>query len=171
MDTNIHQGPEGVQGVKEMLMAFRRQSKEIDNQILRLENLETGLYSVKSPVLSSMPHSPSPSHDKWSGKLDKKEQLDRDIREMVDAQVQCARYIEDILNQVENPDERAVIRLFYLDGERWGIVNQIMYGNNPDFLEREESYYKRVSRLHGRALVHMAHIISENDGDMANNMN
>ncbi|MCD7920675.1 MAG: hypothetical protein LUG45_11540 [Clostridiales bacterium] len=53
----------------------------------------------------------------------------------------------------------------YLDGERWNDVNCMLFGGNPDFENREDSYTRRVTRIHGRALEHLAAIMAKDPPD------
>ena len=70
----------------------------------------------------------------------------------------------DIENQhLRRSDERAVIRVRYIDNASWDEVVDVLFGGKEDLLEREDIYLRRVYKLHGQALLSMAKYIEENE--------
>jgi len=148
-----------VASVRSRLDAYLAKEAEIDNQIERLERLETKMEGVGAQVISDMPRSHNASTDRFADMLHRKSLLDEEIRTMVKDQKTEWEAIETILMNVDNPDERAVIRMRYLDRSSWDDVNDMIFGGKKDFLDKEESYKRRVFRLHGAALLDMARYI------------
>ena len=65
------------------------------------------------------------------------------------------------MGHIQHPDERAVIRIRYIDRENWRTVAKMMFGMNDDFDYREDTYIRRVHKIHGSALLDMARIMEE----------
>ena len=120
-----------VAAVKRRLNRYREKERDIDTQIERLGRLETRLTGIRSPVISDMPKSHGAVDD------------------------------EDVLDTLTKSDEKAVIRVRYHDRESWSAVSKILFGKRKDFSEKEESYLRRVHKLHGAALVNLARAIEE----------
>ena len=64
-----------------------------------------------------------------------------------------------MIRQVENPDERAVLRLRYFDRADWDGICAVLFSDRQDYLERIDSYQNRTYKAHGRALLRMAEIL------------
>lgn len=150
-----------VDAVKHRLIAYREREKDIDNQIERHELLSQKMISIGSPTLSDMPKAASPSHDKIANMVAMKMELEDSIREDVQKQSQERKEIEDILKHLKKSDEKAVIRMRYLDGVSWNDVVDMIFGGKEDFLGKEDTYLRRVHKIHGSALLNMAIYIDE----------
>lgn len=148
------------QGVKTRLQQYREREREIDNQIERLERLEAKLYGVGSPQLTDMPKASSPAGDKTVALIAQKEELDGLIRELVKEQTRERGWIEDILTGLTRSDEKAVIRVRYIDGEKWTEVSDLLFGSADDYEDKRDSYLRRTTKLHGQALMNMAREIA-----------
>lgn len=145
-----------VEAVKYRLVAYREREKDIDNQIERHELLSQKMISIGSPTLSDMPKAVSPSHDKIANMVAMKMELEESIREDVQKQSKERKEIEDILKHLKKSDEKAVIRMRYLDGVSWNDVVDMIFGGKEDFLGKEDTYLRRVHKIHGSALLNMA---------------
>lgn len=67
--------------------------------------------------------------------------------------------IEAMIEQLEKPDERAVIRLRYFDRAEWDGITSVLFGDRPDYVDRLESYQNRTYKMHGRALLELAAVL------------
>lgn len=150
-----------VDAVRERLNQYLSTEQDIDNQIERLERLDSKMKGVSAQVLTGMPRSPSASNDRMAIMLGQKEDLEQSIKEAVSQQSQERNEIEEILTHIDKPDERAVIRMRYLDRTEWKEVLDMMFGGRPDFLEKEETYERRMYRVHSSAILNMARYIEE----------
>lgn len=150
-----------VEAVKLRLTEYVENERDIDNQIERLERLTARMVGVGAQVLTDMPKAPSVTNDRMADLLGQKEELEASIRAAVTEQSAERKKIEQVLKHMRNPDERAVIRMRYLDRSSWLEVRDMMFGGKDDFLEKEETYLRRTHRIHGSALVNMAKYIAE----------
>ena len=69
--------------------------------------------------------------------------------------------LEAMIRQVENPDERAVLRLRYFDRADWDGICAVLFSDRQDYLERIDSYQNRTYKIHGRALLNLAAVLDE----------
>lgn len=146
-----HDGDEA----REMLDDYVIAEEDIDREIERLEYLTSKMTGISAQVMNGMPRSSSMSTDRMADMLGRKEELEASIRAAVDKQAQKRKEIEEIIRHLRNTEERAVIRLRYLDRTEWDEVLEIMFGNKSDFNDRFETYRRRMYRVHGTALVNM----------------
>lgn len=147
---------EAVARLKERLNRYRDMEKDIDNQIERLERLESKLTTVGSPVLSGMPGSPNVQGDRISTLIGQKEQMETDLRDEIKSHEREWNAIEKLICHLHSADERAVIRMHYHDGELWNDVSRMIFSGKPDYEAKQKVYLRRVFRLHGKALLEMA---------------
>ena len=148
--------PVDVTSIKTRLMNYREMEREIDNQIERIENLQAKMSGIGSPVLSDMPKSPNTVHDRIGRMVAQKDEMERKVRKLVDIQSRERHWIQNILSHLKKADERAVIQMRYIDSESWSNVSRMLFGAKDDYEEKQESYLRRTTKLHGRALVSMA---------------
>lgn len=150
-----------VAAVKKRLNRYREKERDIDTQIERLGRLETRLTGIRSPVISDIPKSHGAVDDRLVNLIAEKDELESKIRLDIKSQTSTWREIEDVLDTLTKSDEKAVIRVRYHDRESWSAVSRILFGKRKDFSEKEESYLRRVHKLHGAALVNLARAIEE----------
>lgn len=150
-----------VQAVKDRLNAYRDGEREIENQTEALERLTTKLEGVGAQEITDMPRSPSPPTDRMSDLVAQKIEIESEIAEDVEEQRKERKFITGILRKLKSADERAIIRFRYLIGLSWDEVTDAMFGARTDYLGKEETYQRRVYRIHGAALLHMAEYIED----------
>lgn len=150
-----------VDAIRDRLNEYRETERDIDNQIERLEHLNSKMVGVGAQVLSDMPKAPSPSNDRMADLVAQKEELENLIRTMVTSQSRERMEIESILSHLRKRDERAVIRMRYFDRSSWNEVTKMLFGSKGDFDEKADTYLRRAHRVHGDALLNMAKYIEE----------
>jgi hypothetical protein len=151
--------------LKDRLDSYRENEREIDNQIERLERLVSKTSGLGAQVISDMPRAHNVSDDRMAELVGQKEELEELIRAAVKEQSAERRALEGVMKFLRHSDERAVIRMRYFDRASWNEVVDLMFGGREDYLEKEESYLRRVHRIHGAALLNMAKIMEESDQD------
>lgn len=152
-----------VDAVKERLETYIATERDIENQIERLERLETRMIGMGAQTLTDMPKAPSPANDRMAMIIGQKEELEQEIRDTIEFQKRERKWIEGIVKHLKNPDERAVIRLHYLDKTDWNDISDVLFGGRVDFLDKQDTYLRRCFRIHGSALVNMARYIEEHE--------
>lgn len=152
-----------VDAVKNWLLEYRTNERDLDNQNERLERLISKITSVGAQTLSDMPKAHSERTDRFGDYIAKKEELEQDIAKSVQRQREQREQIEHVLSHLHNANERAVIRVRYLDVSSWNDVVDLIFGGKPDFVDKEESYLRSTHKIHGNALLHMAMYIAQKD--------
>lgn len=155
--------PKRVQIIKSRLMGYRERERDIDNQIERIENLEEKLFSLRSPVISGMPASHNAAKDKIANMIAQKDELEREVRMLVSMQDKERAWIEGMLSYLQKANERACIRMRYIDAENWSKVAEMLFGNMDDFNDRMDSYIRRTTKTHNRAIEKMADYLTDEE--------
>lgn len=148
--------------IKKRLLEYRDNEREIDNQIERIENLESKLGSVGSPILSDMPKAPNSAADRMASQIAQKYDLEEKVRGLIHHQEEERGWIYSLTSHLRNADERAVIEMRYIDVESWPSVCKMLYGHENDYEDHYESKMRLTTKKHGRALMNMAIYVAEN---------
>ena len=105
-----------------------------------------------------MPRAQNSTNDRIADYIAVKDELDHSIREAVAAQNAERAKIESLLKMLKHSDARAVIRMRYFDRDSWNGVTDTMFGSKEDFLGKEDTYLRRVHKIHGAALKNLAEL-------------
>lgn len=154
-----------VEAVKARLLGYRDMVKEIEANSERLERLKTKMYGVGAQNITDMPRAPSHEDDRIADLVQDKTELEEEIRSTIEKKQAEKRALERIIKHLRRSEERSVIRIRYFDCASWNEVVDVMFGDQPDLLDKEENYLRRVYKLHGQALYSMAKYIAENEPD------
>ena len=73
--------------------------------------------------------------------------INKNLDKLIDARIK----IDLVLGKLP-PSDRYLMGLRYKDGLTWPMITERIYGNRGDFLDREESYRRNITRQHGRIL-------------------
>lgn len=152
-----------VETLKFRLKNYCEIERDIDNQIERYERLEMKMKSIGSPAFDDMPKSPSPSHDRMLSMLIQKERLEKEIKASVKKRDDERDFIERLINNLHKADERAVIRMRYIDLASWNEVTDMMFGGKVDYIGKEDTYLRRTHKIHGAALLNMTIYLEKSD--------
>lgn len=159
---------DAVNDIKERLGEYTRLLREIDNQYERLGLMEMTMAAPPGLSMTGMPRGSGTPSDRTGLMVMRKMELEEQIEERLAEEREERAALEAMIRQVENPDERAVLRLRYFDRADWDGICAVLFSDRQDYLERIDSYQNRTYKAHGRALLRMAEILKEsreNDGD------
>lgn len=149
------------EAVKKRLKQYVQRERDIENQIERIERMETKLTSAGSPVFSDLPKASSPSQQRMADLTHQKIDLENKVALEIDLQKAEKAFLEKITDKLEIADEKAVIRMRYFDSADWDSVLSMLFGGKEDFLGKEDSYMRRVYSLHCSALLNMGKIYKD----------
>ena len=150
--------PKETDAIKQKLEHYAAFQRRIDNQIERLEYLESVMGAPSSPNLSGEPSGGGDGSSKTERQVLKKLELQQAIRDMIADEAAERKELEGMIEQMERPDEQTVIEMRYLDGAKWWAISAALYGNEADYDEHEKRYLKRTFKIHGSALQSLARI-------------
>lgn len=145
--------------VKEWLLDFREQRRELETMFDRLEELTARADSPRSPVVDGMPHSGSRAPDRIGLVVAQLEELRNETEDLAQEVSKKRHEIEELVKHITGhgfANRRAVIRLRYVDGGSWDQVTFWLFGNREDFIGKEDTYLRRVHKLHASALKELA---------------
>lgn len=149
--------------IKERLGKYTRLLREIDNQYERLGRMEISMAAPPGPDMTGMPRGSGTPSDRTGMMVLRKLELEEQIKERLTEEREERAALEAMIRQVENPDERAVLRLRYFDRADWDGICAVLFSDRQDYLERIDSYQNRTYKTHGRALLRMAEILKETE--------
>ena len=158
--------PKETDAIKQKLENYAAFQRRIDNQIERLEYLESVMGSPSSPNLSGEPSGGSDGSSKTERQVLKKLELQEQIRNMIAAEAAERKELEALIEQMEKPDEQTVIEMHYIDHARWWPVCAALFGSEADYAEKADKYLKRTFKLHGSALQALARLSIEEPGNV-----
>ena len=144
--------------VKDLLRRYTAMLRNIDNQYARLDRLAVKIEAPPGPDLTGMPRGQGTPTDRTGMMVARKLELEEQIKESIAEERRENAAIERMIRKLDNPDERAVIRLRYFDRAGWDEIAGALFGDRQDYLDKEETYQKRTFRLHGRALLALAKV-------------
>ena len=142
-----------VDAVKAWLSQYREDDKELDEQYERLEKLRVKMYGLGAQVITDMPVVHGGTNDRLTDLIAKKEEIDTSMKRLAMKHLQDRENIEKVVSELKSAEEKAIIRLRYVDALRWEDVNQVIFGKKDDFCGKEDSYLRRVFLTHGNALT------------------
>lgn len=141
---------------------YKRLRKEIECEQERLEMIEVKILGISSKNSDGMPRSSSSEYDKMATQIAYKTDIENNLAQLLQKEKSKRMEIEkEIVERLEYPDERMLIRLRYIDGLSWREISELLFSKRRDYYEDEEKYKRRVYRIHGNALVKMAKKNSE----------
>ena len=79
--------------------------------------------------------------------------IDRRLRKLREKEQAEHEALMTIIEALPRPEQRQVLLARYIDGHSWASVSQLLFGRRPDYWLRQESYERRVYRIHGEALA------------------
>lgn len=147
--------------IKDRLFQYTIMLRDIDNQIERLIRMEESISSPSGSCLGGTSKIIGTPSDYISVMAERKLELEGQIKEAATEERKENAAIENMVKQIDNPDERAVIRMRYFDRAEWGDIALTLFGDRQDYLERVESYQNRTYKIHGRALLKLAYILDK----------
>lgn len=149
------------QRIKDRLAAYTAMLRDIDNQLERLDRMEMTMASPPGPDLTGMPRGSGTPTDRTGMMVLRKMELEEQIEERLAEEREERAALEAMIRQVENPDERAVLRLRYFDRADWESTCGVLFGDRRDYVNRVDAYQNRTYKIHGRALLNLAAVLDE----------
>lgn len=146
---------EAVTEIKERLRRYSEMQRDIDNQIERLERMEAAMEAPASPQLTGMPRGGSGTPDRIGRMVERREQLQAEVTAAIEREREEHGALEELIRELRDPDERAVLRARYFDRMGWGEIAEMLFSAEDDYEVEFDKYQKRIFRIHGNALFNM----------------
>lgn len=137
---------------KKYLQEYSRLLEEIEDDEERLQDMRKKLPGFGGMNYSGMPKG-SGDKDQMSTQEAIMCDLETDLKNLRMKETWKRQEIEQSLKVcTDNPQERKVIRLKYMDRLEWSEIRQKLFGKRKDFYDREEYYKDRAFRIHNNML-------------------
>lgn len=148
-----------VEHLKRWLESYQERQRDLESSFERLERLESKLTSPRMATLTGLPGAAASDPDRLALPIAELEELRqataeqsaelRDLRRRIDAAIR-------LIDGPGWPNCRAVLRMRYLDGERWETIAQLLFWRDPDFQTKQDSYIRRTFKIRKAALRALA---------------
>ena len=148
--------------IKDWLVEYRERWRDIETQDEMLHRLDEAMVSTSAKEMTGMPHSPNASSDKMALMVDQKDRITKRLDTLKELHNEQRDIIETMIMKIRSSDERSVISLRYLSYplRSWNDVCGAMFDSKEDYEDRFESYLRRTTKAHGRAIQKMAIIMN-----------
>lgn len=117
---------------------------------------------ARSTNLDGMPRGSSVDADRIGADLSRLEELEQEAREAQQEATAARRKIEAEIKKITGPrwaDRREVLRLRYIDGLKWEDAAERLFGDDPQFWDRQDVFLRRAFKLHRAALEALAQFV------------
>jgi len=148
-----------VEHLKRWLESYQERQRDLESSFERLERLESKLTSPRMATLTGLPGAAASDPDRLTVPLAELQEMREATAEQAAALRDLRYRIEAAIKLIDGPgwaNQRAVLRMRYLDGERWGVIAQLLFWREPDFLTKQDSYIRRVFKVRTTALRALA---------------
>lgn len=148
-----------IESLKRWLESYQERQQDFEATCERLERLESKLTSPRSAALTGLPGAAASDPDRLAHALAELEELRTENRKRAAALRDLRHRIEGAVRLIDGPDwanQRAVLRMRYIDGERWEVIAQLLFWRDPDFQMKQDSYIRRVYKIRKAALRTLA---------------
>jgi len=158
------------ESIKKCFSKYGELMRENEIILQRIDDAKMREYAIKSSKLDGMPHSPSSEADKIGNNVAKVVLLEQSAAKVAKEAEKLYYDIDETINLINGKgyaEKRAVLQLKYLDCLRWSEINNSLFGDKDDFLEREDSYLRRAHKLCKAALQDLCDILNVSAGNSA----
>lgn len=145
----------GANGAKEWLLRYMEICVEIDADIERVELLRQRIEEPQTASMDGMPHAPGFSGDRIGSILARIEEIENRTRQRIVEAQSMYDEIEAAISKIggyNGPRKRAILRLRFLDFATLRETTVALFGNEKDFLLREESFMRLTTKTQKTAI-------------------
>lgn len=151
---------------RKMLAAYGDKIRELELNMERLSSIEESMTAPKASNLDGMPHGSGAFYDRISSIVSSKDKVEADIIKQAEGVARLRAEIEALISIMDKAEERAVLRLRYIDQQPWADVARCMFGRkcSDDDYGAEDRCMRRAFRVHGTALENLVKVYDETRG-------
>lgn len=148
-----------IESLKRWLESYQERQQDFEATCERLERLESKLTSPRSAALSGLPGAAASDPDRLTFPVAELQELQAETKKQAAALRDLRHQIEGAVRLIDGPgwpNRRAVLRMRYIDGEQWETIAQLLFGRDPDFQMKRDSYIRRSFKIRKAALRKLA---------------
>lgn len=157
-----------IEATKEWLNRYTDNERQLDNLIERIEALRSRLTSPRSATLSGMPYGGGYEADFIGRSLATVEALEEEAQGLLAQSRELYREINTTIDKSitgpGRPYRRTVLKCRYLDLFSWHETLEIMFARNADYMDRYDTYERRMHKYHRAALEQLQIPVTELPG-------
>ena len=151
--------------IKKRLQDYAERRRDFENENERYIRLYTAASSPKSPSFDAMPAG-SPIKDRMSDQVAELIEMEKELEGSLQALREEKEQLQRLIKKLKKADERAVIRMKYLDGMDWVDIAAAIFGKQKDYKRAAQAYLDKAYKLHGSALLGLSDAMkSERQGN------
>lgn len=161
------------ESIKSWLLELKAAVTDAELTEERLDTLRSRAESARTASLSGLPHAAGETVDRVGVIVAQIEELTEENTRLWKKVGELRREREAAIKQIHGhgwPEQRAVLRLRYIDQETWSDLAFVLFGSKEDFTEREDAYLRRAYKIHGKALYELAQIVPLEQGRENNSL-
>lgn len=161
----------GTESLKTWLLELKAAITDAELAGERLDALRSRAESARTASLSGLPHAAGETVDRVGVIVAQIEELTEENTRLWKKVGELRREREAAIKQIHGrgwPEQRAILRLRYIDLESWTDLTFALFGSKKDYVEREDSYLRRAYKIHGKALYELAQIVPLEQGQKNN---
>lgn len=130
--------------------------EEIGIQEEHLQEIIEEITNIPARNNDGMPRGTAKENDRIADRIEMKESIENKLNELKMRAEEEKKIIEGRI-KATNMDaiESQLMYLRYICGYDWGRVQRIMYMNKYDYYTKEQSYKRKMFRIHKKALEKM----------------
>jgi hypothetical protein len=120
--------------------------------------------SITSTRLDGTTHTKGANIDKIPMAIIRLEKLEKSMERKQDEANKIYDEIDETISRIQGKGasgERELLRMRYLDLMSLKEINEVLFGREADFLEREESFRKRTFIIHKKALQSLGELLPD----------
>ena len=148
--------------VRTWLSRYSNTLRERDLLAERLDMMELKAYGTRTATLDGLPRAPSPDPHYMDAQtallVSTKTKLETVERRLVELQAEYAEAFDQI-PEPKRAEKVTILETRYIMGLQWGEVTQMLYGSKDDYLDKEDSYMRRVHKYHHTAIEDLANLL------------
>ena len=134
--------------------------KKIDRAEQRIDHFKETMYDPKTASYSDMPKTSGDGMSRQERAVMRLSDMESRLQELADKEGELYKRIDDAIQEM-SAELGALLAFKYLDGMKWDAVAWELYGDEPEYYDKEERYLKRVFRNHRNALEELEGIYDE----------
>lgn len=130
--------------------------EEIGIQEEHLQEIQEEITNIPARNNDGMPRGSAKESDRMAKKIEMKEKIESKLNRLKERAEEEEQIIKGNIKAADmNAIESQLMDLRYICGYDWGRVQRIMYMNKYDYYTKEQSYKRKMFRVHKKALEKM----------------
>ncbi|MBD5469224.1 MAG: DUF1492 domain-containing protein [Lachnospiraceae bacterium] len=145
--------------IKRRLQDYTERRRDFENENERYIRLYQAAHSPKTPRFDAI-RKGSPDKDLMGNQVAELIEMEKDLKSEQEAIIEERKQLQRLIKKLKKADERAVIRMKYLDGMDWVDIAAALYRKQKDYKVAEQAYLDKAYKLHGAALLSLSIVLN-----------